>query len=520
MKLNNPWLASLLICGSLAGSARSQVDREDPEFVEQSPKIGDQFPVLTIFNSTGSEFKTSQFRGNYTVVTFGCLTCPPFIRKVVGLEAVYRDYGPKNVRFYFIYKSLAHPERNGITQPITQDERIHQASEATKRLGNTIPFLVDALDNRLKHALIDRHNVPVSEPAAYDNAEFIIDPEGAIVRKRSWSNPEQLRKDLEALVGKVDIITKPEDVILNAEKPTDNTFSKAAKGRISRTGLYALVSRPRIDPGGLPFYAKLRAEGDENLIAKGEGKLYLGFHLNPFLGAHWNNVNNPLRFELELPEGVKFSSEGGVSKRTDTAANVDPQEFLLDVAAWPKDKIVRLTVIYSACTESVCHEVYQVYELRCEHDWDGGRSVHSLSKQTPEEPTIQEERPSPTKIALVLLAIVFWPCWIPFATAAIETNPRRRWLLALGIAGLALGCACYIPTTLNTDDVFVLGVDGEYTLSPESTIKLYACMLWQGLYLALTSVLLLTSRLRGLRVSGILVAVVAVMAHMAFRIWI
>jgi len=52
---------------------------------------------------------------------------------------VYRDYGPKGVKFFFVYKALAHPERSGILQPITQEERLLQAREATKRLGNTIP---------------------------------------------------------------------------------------------------------------------------------------------------------------------------------------------------------------------------------------------------------------------------------------------------------------------------------------------------------------------------------------------
>ena len=93
-------------------------------------------------------------------------------------------------------------------QPITLEERIAHAKQAQKQLGATIPWIVDAMDNRLKHALGDR-----------PNSEFIIDPKGKIVRKRAWSFPAQVRKDLEDLVGKVDRITKEEEVKLTLELP-------------------------------------------------------------------------------------------------------------------------------------------------------------------------------------------------------------------------------------------------------------------------------------------------------------
>ena len=67
---------------------------------------------------------------------------------------------------FFIYKSLAHPELAGnYVQPFTLDERLAHARQAEKQLGATVPWLVDAMDNRLKHALGDRAN-----------SEFIVDP--------------------------------------------------------------------------------------------------------------------------------------------------------------------------------------------------------------------------------------------------------------------------------------------------------------------------------------------------------
>ena len=68
-------------------------------------------------------------------------------------------------------------------QPFTLEERLAHARQAGKQLGATIPWLVDAMDNRLKHAMGDR-----------PNSEFVIDPKGKIVRKRAWSHPEASSK--------------------------------------------------------------------------------------------------------------------------------------------------------------------------------------------------------------------------------------------------------------------------------------------------------------------------------------
>ena len=258
---------------------------------------------------------------------------------------------------------------------MTLDERLVQACEATKRLGNTIPFLVDAIDNRLKHALGDRNN-----------SEFIIDPQGKIVRKRTWSDPDAVRKDLEGFVGKVDKITKPEDIVLKVADPPAEAAAKGVVQKVPRTGLLPVVALPQVEKDGPLFFAKLRAEAEAAVIEQGKGKLYLGFHLDPFHKAHWNNLKTPLRFELEIPAGVKLLAKGGEAQKPKAESDIDPREFLLDVEAWPEGKTVLLTVTYAACTADVCHEVRQVYELRRALDRDGGRAVTGgFRARTPEE---------------------------------------------------------------------------------------------------------------------------------------
>ncbi len=278
---------------------------------------------------------------------------------------MHRDYGPKNVKFFFVYKSLAHPELAGnYVQPFTLDERLAHARQAEKQLGATIPWLVDDMDNRLKHALGDR-----------PNSEFIIDPQGVIVHKRAWSHPAQVRKDLEQLVGPVERVTKEEEIVLKLELPLKAPAARGIVPRLKRPQMQVIVVKPRIDPQELPFFAKLRAEADDDLLKTGAGQLYLGFHLDPFHEAHWNNLTKPLSYKLEVPEGVKIDKLTAEASQVAAIGDSDPREFLLDVKAWPDGKPIRVTVNYFACVgEKSCHAVRQEYELHLRRDRDGGRA--------------------------------------------------------------------------------------------------------------------------------------------------
>ena len=58
------------------GPAAAQREKKasDEEFVALKPTIGDALPDLTVYTPDGKEFKTTDLRGHYTVLTFGCLT--------------------------------------------------------------------------------------------------------------------------------------------------------------------------------------------------------------------------------------------------------------------------------------------------------------------------------------------------------------------------------------------------------------------------------------------------------------
>ena len=52
-------------------SGRSGVESS---FTQRSPGIGQPVPEVKLYTADGKEFSTSQLKGSYTVLVFGCLT--------------------------------------------------------------------------------------------------------------------------------------------------------------------------------------------------------------------------------------------------------------------------------------------------------------------------------------------------------------------------------------------------------------------------------------------------------------
>ncbi|MBL8819210.1 MAG: redoxin domain-containing protein [Planctomyces sp.] len=356
-------IALIVVSFCSQSSAQQRMQEREEEFLSQKPLIGDALPEVTVFNSDGSSFRTGDLKGHYTVLTFGCMTCPPSMWNIAGLEAVHRDYAPLGVKFFFIYKSLAHPElAGGYVQPFTTEERLMHANQAQSQFGTRIPWIVDHIDNRLKHALGDR-----------PNSQFLIGPDGIVVRKRAWSNPQLVRKDLIELVGPTEKITQEDELNLKIQPPLPGGAVRGVVPRVKRPQMFAIHIDPRIDPQGQPFYAKLRAEADPSLLRDKSGMLYLGFHLDPFHNAHWNNLTEPLTVTIEAAESVQLEKRMISAEKVSVASDADPREFLLNVESWPENERVKLIVTYYACVgEETCHTVRQEYTLHLERDQDGG----------------------------------------------------------------------------------------------------------------------------------------------------
>lgn len=286
------------------------------------------------------------------------------MRNVPSLETVYRDYKDQGVQFYYIYKSLAHPENNGYIDPVSLKERLMHITEAKRTLGTEVPWLCDSMQNDLKHALGNR-----------PNSEFIVGPDGKFVVARDWSNPERLRADLEQLVGKVESPTRVAD--LDMRKPVEP--KRAPTGIVPRVQLPGQLNAARVIPvqasesGKTPHYVKLRAE-------IGSGNIYLGFFLDPLYKVHWNNQAPPMKCELTSPDGITLSKSSLAAEKVEEPADADPREFLVEYSGRSTEPI-RAKLSYFACddAETFCDRVEQEYLIYLERDPDGGRRFGNRS---------------------------------------------------------------------------------------------------------------------------------------------
>jgi hypothetical protein len=281
------------------------------------------------------------------------------------LETVKLDYEDKGVNFYYVYKPLAHPEYQGYVSPINLQERLMHITEAKRRLGMSITWLADSMENAY-------HNASGETP----NSELVIDPNGIIVAARGWSDPAALRKDMERLVGPVESPTQISDLNL----PTQPVIGTVAKGIVPRVtkpaGFLAMETDAIQETARTPFYAKLRAEASQELYETGKGTMYVGFHLDPLYRVHWNNEVTPLEFTITTPDGISITPSTIVGPDPEEAADADPREFLLEVDSEQVGGVVDLQVKYFACDDALtfCVPVQQDYKITLARDTSHDRA--------------------------------------------------------------------------------------------------------------------------------------------------
>ena len=103
---------------------------------------------------------------------------------------------------------------------------------------------------------------------------------------------------------------------LKLGQPNPNIPSDIVPGIRRPSAMVPLKIVPGKQKRPVPFYATLRAAVDPPFLTRGEGKLYLGFHLDPLYAVHWNNRVKPLEFRLETPEGVRVTPNRGTGPRS------------------------------------------------------------------------------------------------------------------------------------------------------------------------------------------------------------
>lgn len=309
-----------------------------------------KLPDLNAYSENGKSLQLKELcKGKYTLLSMGCLTCPEFHKAYTGIEALNVDYAPKGVQFFFVYKSLRHPELDGYVEPQNISERLLMIKEVKKRLGTKVPWIADAMDDNIRIAL-----------KASSQSIYLISPEGEIVQAWDKLNEQDIRKALSDKVGEAPTLTTTKDLGLAPIKRYEKRSNESTKITIERPeGLNILTIEPTKPED--TYYVKLRAEADSALLETGNGKLALGFFPDPILDAHWNNLTPPMKYVLKLPQGIIASPQEASAEVGSGDSDTDPRQFWVDIkGAKPSDSI-ELTLHYYGCTPNMCKALTHKY---------------------------------------------------------------------------------------------------------------------------------------------------------------
>ena len=288
---------------------------------------------------------------------------------------MYRDYRNKNVNFYYVYSNVQHPELNSYVAPHNIKEKLMHIAEFRKLSQSEMPWLADTMNVDLKQAL-----------GAAPNGEYVFDENGKLIRKRFWSDPNTLRRDLEELVGKVDKITRVEDLKTRFKVEPRKIASGIVKPVKMPRGLAPLVVEPLADQKKkTPYYVKLRAEVSQKLLPRsadnkhrpGSGKLFLGFYLDPIYKVHWNNKMSPIVIKIKQDGNVVLDRYEMAGPKLKEPADIDPRQFMLTMETDEKTdfkKPLEIMVAYAACddAETFCLPVKQKFIVKLKRDKFGG----------------------------------------------------------------------------------------------------------------------------------------------------
>lgn len=320
-------------------------------------------PDVNAFTADGEPVKVRELTaGKYTVLSGGCLTCPQFHQGYAEVEAMNADFAPKGVQFFYFYKSLRHPELDGYVQAQNMTERFLQLEEARTKLGTQITWIADTLDDSMRIGL-----------RAGANSLYLISPDGEILAASDRIEGNNFRELLNQLVAKVEHPTRPKDLDLPRIKRPSNQKNQDTAIRVHRPAGLIIVTTTPAKPEDI-YYVKLRAEADRDLLETGTGRLFLGFYPDPIHDAHWNNLVDPMKYVLDVPEGITATPTEATAKLGPGDTDTEPRQFWVDITgAIPYDEI-GLTLHYYGCTPDMCMALTHEYTVLLEDENRGSRT--------------------------------------------------------------------------------------------------------------------------------------------------
>jgi len=265
----------------------------EPRLAGAGLKLGGKLPLLKLFDQRGQAWDWTAPHAKFQVYIGGCITCQVFLDQVDPLEQVAREFHARPVEFHYVHSRTTHAEVRRLAEAYTLKERLWLGEAMARELGGKIPWLMSGPGPEAVRSW------KVHQP----NFELVVAPTGELLRAREWSDPDQLRNDLAALLPPAEQPTPaepvPDDVApggLSKPAPTPPA-RRRADVKASRGFDPVPLPKPlympglKVEPvvtdpaGNYPF--KLRVEAQRPVLKGKPGQWFLRFHVDPLYNLTW-----------------------------------------------------------------------------------------------------------------------------------------------------------------------------------------------------------------------------------------
>jgi peroxiredoxin len=162
------------------------------EFLKHLP-LGSNAPDFSCVDTEGKRVRLSQFRNkSFVVLEFGCMTCAPAVTQSTtyqtSLSNMMQEFRDRGVEFLMVYTRETHPGEN-IRRHTKFEEKMEHAKTFKELEKVKLRLIVDSLDGKIhkKYGLLP-------------NMVYVINKEGSIVYKASWTDAAEIKSVLENLL--------------------------------------------------------------------------------------------------------------------------------------------------------------------------------------------------------------------------------------------------------------------------------------------------------------------------------
>ncbi len=162
------------------------------EFLKHLP-LGSRAPDFTCIDTDGRKVSLAKFRReSFVVLEFGCMTCAPAVTQSTtyksSLSSMIPKFASREVQFLMVYTRETHPGER-IKRHEKFEEKLEHAKLFKELEKVQLRLLVDSLDGKIhrKYGMLP-------------NMIYIVNKEGRIVYKASWTDAKEIESVLENLL--------------------------------------------------------------------------------------------------------------------------------------------------------------------------------------------------------------------------------------------------------------------------------------------------------------------------------